>query len=359
MADKTIEQDTEATEATGVTSDAELRDIFESGFNDDNKYANESEPKAEPEETIEKTVEAALEAAPETTTEVTSEVKTEVADEWAGVPDVLKNRFEKMALDLEKATNIANSASGRASKLQSQLAKQDITEAEKPKPTGDQIREAMVDKTKRDALREDWGDFAEALDEIDNQVSTAVGSELDKLRQEMYSQNNQAQEHLAIQRNLDINHPGWESTISSDNFKNWIYKDGPSKEERDTYEQRIGYAQQLNVENMPSQADALFTEANAYYNSLLTRYPTWANDRGSLYGDPSGDAAIKLLDMHKQTVDTTSHVNDTANVEQQAKNRQRLAANVAPTSGSGSASSPGAEQDAEAAFEAGFKSTGY
>lgn len=277
-------------------------------------------------------------------------------DEWAGVSDVIKKRFEKMASDLDRVTNIANSASGRANKLQSEIQRNLSKPADAPKPTSQQIHEAMVDKEKRDALREEWPDFAEAFDELDTTISGVVGSQIDNLREEI-AQGQQQYIADQVKYNLDLRHPGWENTVSDDKFKDWVYEGGPNLDERTKYEQTLGYAQSLS-NNSPAESEALFSQANDMYSNLLNKYPDWASNTGSLYGDPSGEAAIRLLDKHKQVQEQKSksaQVPD-SRVSEQARNRQRLADNIAPTSGSDKQVIVDAEEDLMSAFEAGFNS---
>ena len=281
-------------------------------------------------------------------------------DEWAGVPEAIRAKFETLGTELTRVQNIANSASGRASKLQGALdrqANEQTLEDNKPQLTSDQLRGAMGSKEKREALREDFSDFAQALDEMDDHFATSVGTAIDNLRTEFQTSSQQSSQDFEIRRNLDIRHPGWETTVLDDTFKNWVYKDGPTEEERTTYENTLSYAQSLH-NNSPTEANALYNNANTYYNDLLAKYPTWAASKGSLYGDPSGDAALSLLDMHKKSLPaptvTEPEIKDTANT--QIKNQQRLADNVAPTHGTSLRTPPDTDQDVEAAFSAGFNS---
>lgn len=279
-------------------------------------------------------------------------------EDWQGVPDILRKRFEQMADNLTNVTNIANSASGRANKLQSELQKQkNAIPTVAAKPTSQQIHEAMADKTKREALRKEWPDFAEAFDEIDKTVSTAVGSAIDDLRNEFSSHRQELDDH-DIKRDLDNKHPGWENTVLKDDFKDWLYRGGPTPQERTEYENTLGYAQSLS-NNSPQESEQLFGRANEIYTNMLVKYPNWALDKGSLYGDPSGEAALKLLDMHKAGTVTAPITSDPAALAanaQQLKNQQRLADNVAPTSGAPRQVQVDPEEDVMAAFSAGFNS---
>lgn len=325
-----------------VATDAELEAALSAGFNDE-------------EYTLPAPAEETTPAAKATDTGDGETVNT---DEWEGVPEAIRAKFETLGTELTRVTNIANSASGRASKLQSALdtqANKQTTEDIKPQLTSDQLRAAMGNKEKRDALREDFSDFAIALDEMDERVSNAVGTAIDELRTEFQSSNTQASQEFELRRNLDIKHPGWETTSLSDDFKNWAYENGPTVEERTTYENTLSYANSLK-NNSPTEATTLYNNANNYYNDLLAKYPTWADAKGTLYGDPSGDAALSLLDMYKAAMPEITDTDTRSTVSTQVKNQQRLEDNVAPTHGTSRRTPPDNDQDVEAAFSAGFNS---
>jgi hypothetical protein len=371
MSDKTLDVKNTSTE---VPSEEALEEALIAGFTDDNECNNASEagheapsatsvddgsPIADIEKLLEK--DTTDEVIPKVTPEVTPDVTPE-KDDWEGVPEFLKKKFQDMGTELERVTNIANSASGRANKLQSQVQREAAKPAEAPKPTSQQIHEAIASKDKRDVLRKEWPDLAAALDEVDTTISDAVGSQIDVLRgemtknQERSNANHEKYVNEQIKNTLDMRHPGWETTVSDKSFKDWVYKDGPAEVERSEYENALRYAQGLK-NNSPSEAQALFAQANDMYKNMLTKYPTWATAKGNLYGDPSGTAAIKLLDMHKDVSHPQNQeingVKDTY-ASQQAKNRERLERNISPTSGDSRQSSVEVPDDVEAAFEKGF-----
>jgi hypothetical protein len=355
---------------TEVENNAAAEEAFAAGFSEDEyelpKEADQQTPsdtsvKDAPVDEDDKPVESKTDDAAEVEVaegdEVTEGGDAPEVDEWEGVSDAIKKRFESMSSELSRVTNIANSASGRANKLQSQLQQSLSKPAEAPKPTSQQILDALADKAKRDALRDEWPDFAETFDELDTTISTAVGSQIDALRAEFAAQQEQ-QAASQVKYVLDMRHPGWENTVVDEGFKSWVYDGGPTSDERTEYENVLSYAQSLS-NNSPSEAKKLFGQANEIYNSMLSKYPDWADDRGKLYGDPSGDAAIKLLDMHKAVqvpeVQNSSGTVDRS-ISQQERNKQRLAANVAPTSGGNRPVVNEVTDDLEAAFEAGFNS---
>jgi len=299
---------------------------------------------------------------PETPAVVTPEVNIDpVVDEWAGVPDAIKAKFEQMSVDLDSAVNIAKSASGRANKLQSLYQKQEYENRNVVKPTSEQIKDAMTNKESREALRNDGlPEVASAFDAMDISVSTSVGDTLDKFKNELLVSTRQFQEDFEMKRILDKSHPEWEYTVQNETFKNWAYENGPNINERLQYETLLSNASSLQ-NSVPGEANAIFAQADNYYNNLLSTYPEWANDKGSLYGDPSANAAITLLDKYSKfnntNTDVTTSITEQPNVianAAQAKNQQILADNVAPTNGAGPAAVPDMSQDVDEAFKTGF-----
>lgn len=332
--------------------DVDLEAAFEAGYGDDSafvvdKEADHKTPSADGQEVNQDQVEDGDPQLNQNDGEQGAAEQDPATNEWEGVSDAIRERFETMASELKRVTNIANSASGRASKLQSELQQNLAKPKAVPKPTAQQIHEAIANKEKRDALREDWPDFAAAFDEIDSTVSSAVGAQIDSLRNEL-DNTRQSYSDKLVKYVLDMKHPGWENTVVKEDFKDWVYAEGPTKDERAEYENMLGYAQSLN-NNSPSEAAALFQRANNLYGTLLDKYPTWATERGKLYGDPSGDAAILLLDKHKaastkapqqQQKQEQQHQDEPESYKtadpyasQQASNKRRLEANIAPTNG--------------------------
>ena len=335
----------------GKVSKAKLDEAFTAGFED-----KEIDLSAELEETptaakIAADTNTDLEIKPEEELDP-EEINKDEADEWAGVPKAIKDRFELMNANLTKVQNIANSASGRANKLQGQLDKKaNEKPAEKQVLTSDQLLDAMTNKDKRDVLREEFGEFAAALDEIDQSVSMSVGTAMDKLKGEMRAEarsiNTESMAQLEIKRTLDIKHPGWETTVQDDKFKDWAYEGGPSKQESDYYDGLLYHASQAAPENLA----AANAKANKYFETLKDNHPVWAGEKGTLWGDSSSKAAITLLDLYAKD-------NAPAAPAQAAQEEENLfEANLAPTSGQGRNSAPAATTDAvNKAFEEGFHS---
>lgn len=280
--------------------------------------------------------------------------KNDDVDEWDGVSPAMKTRFQMLEANLTKATNIANSASGRANKLQSLIDKGlNQKPADVAKPTSDQLLEAMTSGTAREKLGDDFPEFAVVLDEMDKSVSTSVGSAIDKLRDQMRAEakslNTSVMKDLDIKRALDNRHPGWETTVQGTDFKTWAYEGGPSSQESDYYDSLVFQATQA----APDESAALFDTAQQYFNTLVTSHPVWASEKGSLYGDPSGDAAISLLDMYVKDKKPVAAPQERQPAPQLD---DRFEQNLAPTSGSQRQAPATTADDVEKAFSDGFNS---
>jgi len=277
-------------------------------------------------------------------------------DEWAGVSSAVRARLEKMEASVAQANNAASSASGRASKLQAELDKRLAANKPKPRPTSEQITEALGNPEKLKELEEQWPDMVAGINEGLNSMSIAVGGQIDKatsaMRKEWSEMQQKSQDDLLNRLKVDNAHPNWENTISSNDFKTWFYEGGPSNQESMEYEQAVANAS--NSLNTPQQSAEFSKRAGDTYSRLLTSYPDWAAKKGNLYGSPSSDAAIKLLDMHKG-----SFVNeDEAKIEKDSK-KKRLSDNIAPTTGKGVKAPADNVEDVNEAFLSGFKSSSY
>jgi len=331
----------------GKASKADLEKAFTAGFHDKDIELDPSAELDDDEDTV------AEQIAAESNKDLEKpEVKDkDEVDEWAGYTPEMKERFQAMETNLTKFQNIANSASGRVNKLQGELDRQKNDEPEvKPKITSDELLAAMTNKDSRDKLREEFGEFAAALDEIDQSVSTSVGSAIDNLRIELRAEakniNESSMQELENKRALDIKHPGWETTVQNAEFKKWVYEGGPSEQESQYYDSLLFQAQQA----APNDTAALQATATRYYTTLVEQHPIWADKKGSLYGAESGESAISLLDLYKK--DKAPVVND----REERLSDNRFEENLTPTSGQNRRAVEAPAEDIEKAFSEGFNS---
>lgn len=249
------------------------------------------------------------------------------------------NSYEGLLTRLERAENMAKSASGRAAKLQSDLAKLNQSGEKKgdPAPTASQIIEALSSTDKMDGLRREFPEYGEVLDEYGKSMTKAFEAQERNFSTLMQKS---AQELRAISR-LDNAHPSWEDDIHSKEFESWLWEGGPSEEERTEYFRLVQQGESGKAS--PGQADD-------YFSLLMEQYPDWAEDRGKLYGDPSTQASIDLLSKYK------GGGNQKPSNEGENK-RRRLEGNVRPTTGKTGDRIPEKSQAAEEAFDTGFYGT--
>jgi len=343
MADKILHPDDDT--KLNFASEDDLEKALVEGYEGDNRTTPEVKNEPDPEPPAKVVAAVAKEVAVDKAG--IADLANADTDDWAGIPDNIKKRFDTISNELNRVTNIANSASGRANKLQSQIQRQ---EQVAPKPTSQQLMEAMTDKTKREILRKDWASFADALDENDRNITNSIGGAIDNLRTELSTNANQVQSGNDVKRLLDINHAGWENTVQQDEFKEWVYANGPSPEDRAKYEQTLGYANNLMATD-PAGAAVVYKDAQTFYDGLLRTHPVWAQERGNLYGNASGEAALQLLDLHKAAQGVTPEVTQ-QNLQDQ--NLQRLADNVTPTQAASYAPPADTDGDVDAAFQEGY-----
>ena len=103
-------------------------------------------------------------------------------------------------------------------------------------PTSQQIKEASTDGEKMQALREDFPEFADALDELRSQESShakALKGETEALQgklsaAERYVRSTATElQKLQQIRYLDKAHPDWEDVIQTEEYTNWLYNQPP------------------------------------------------------------------------------------------------------------------------------------
>ena len=332
-------------------SNAKIEKAFTAGFKDENIVLDDDAGLGEKSSAAEIAAEANGDLDLEgVVTKVEKEEKE--VDPWEGVSPAVKAHMEELEAKLEKSINVANSASGRANKLQSQIDKQlNQKPVVKTQPTSDQLLAAMTSSEKRKKLGDDFPDFAVVLDEMDRSVSTSVGAAIDGLRTELRAEasNNSTavSKDFEIKRNLDNVHPGWEDTVHDEECKTWVYEGGPSKQESAYYDSLLTQAAQA----APQEAANLYDSANRYYGSLIQSYPVWADKKGSAYGDSSGSSAIELLTSYKK--DKPPAPGQRA---QEQETNSTFEDNLTPTSGQSRQAPAAPTEDVEKAFSDGFNS---
>ncbi|MCA9340175.1 MAG: hypothetical protein KDA17_04650 [Candidatus Saccharibacteria bacterium] len=174
----------------------------------------------------------------------------------------LKQKLDGMAEQMKVAKSVTEDAGGDA-------------------PTQRQINDAIKDGEKMAALRTDFPEFAEALDEMAANFggNNSFQSELQETRQAAAQATAQLAEMREI-RILDKAHSDWEEVVNTDSYQNWLAN------------------QPENIQDVANNS-------------------------------PHARDAIAVLSMYKEA--TTSHPDLTASSRQ--NNQDRLEKATAPTSG--------------------------
>lgn len=214
-------------EPTAITEEQvqqESNDAFEAGFA--NERGEDPTTETSPE------IEAAQEE-PQQEPEPEKE-----ADPWEGVPQVVRERLEAVAGKLssvdkisDRIRNIEGHIGGLASQVKSFVtASKVVAKSGVETPTEAQIEKAAESSEKWKAIKEDYPDWAEALeerlaqekpaapvglDEIQKKVDESVGSINNSLRTEL---------RRANETIVEIKHPDWRKDVNTGEFKAWFNK---------------------------------------------------------------------------------------------------------------------------------------
>lgn len=217
-------------EQTAITEEQvqqESSDAFEAGFNQERgEPTTETSP-----EPVQEEVKAEEPEAPQEQTEEVKEV-----DPWEGVPQVVREKLEAVTGKLgsvdkisDRIRNIEGHIGGLASQVKSFVnASKAVAKAGVETPSQAQIETAAQSSEKWKAIKEDYPDWAEALEErlaeekraapvdlegFQKKVDESVGSLNSTLRAEL------RRAHETI---VEIKHPDWRKDVNTNEFKNWF-----------------------------------------------------------------------------------------------------------------------------------------
>ena len=167
-----------------------------------------------------------------------------VEDPWKDVPPVLRQTLENITTrlgEVDKLGHRFSSFEGRIGKVQKALdAAQAATKAGAPTPTQQDIAVASTTSEKWKRLKEEFPDWADAMDEriaaesaaiarraqvvdveaINQGAAKAASERLDALRVSIL---NEADELACVRRS----HPKWKSKVKTDGFKVWLDVQAP------------------------------------------------------------------------------------------------------------------------------------
>jgi predicted RNA-binding protein with RPS1 domain len=163
---------------------------------------------------------AAVEEEAELVEEVVAEVEEVIADNEIPEPDSLQAKYDQLQ------TRVRN-MEGKNGTLNAQLktlmetSRQEVKGNEEPAPTKTQINAALQDGEKFKALREEFPEWAEALEETTALTEKRLADKLPDMgafKTEMQgSMSNMFNEARAMAR-IDIKYPEWENTVRTREF---------------------------------------------------------------------------------------------------------------------------------------------
>lgn len=212
-------------EQTAITEEQvqqEADNAFEAGFSQERPTLEEA-PEVEAEQQQEQ---------PEQQPEPEPE---KVVDPWDGVPQVVREQLEAVSGKLNSVDKISDrirNIEGHIGGLSSQVkqfvaASKAVAKTGVDAPTEAQIEKAAQSSEKWQAIKEDYPDWAEALEErlaqekravpdldgIQRKVDESVGSINNVLRTEL------RRAHETI---VEIKHPEWRKDVNTKEFKSWF-----------------------------------------------------------------------------------------------------------------------------------------
>lgn len=196
-------------------------------------------------------------------------------------------------------------------------------------PTDAQVAAATGDMTKWNAMKEDFPEWWEAMEQrLQNVKGGGQVVDLDAVRKQVREE---VTSELQVDF-LDTHRDGWLDTLSKPEFKDYVLDGGPSAE-------RFEEMKALDKTDR-AKADALFKE-------VQQELPDWWKSKGRAFFSDKAKDAIKLLDGF----DATSKKDTPADVPARNDNKSRLEAAVAPTRATSGVvrREPETEQDAAAA----------
>lgn len=187
-------------------------------------------------ETTEEVAELTPESEPELEQELDAGESTVKPDPYEGLPDAvveqlkgvesMQSEFEKMSFRLKQAEQRVG---GLTNKLQAEEeAKAKVKEA----PSDEELKAAADDAEAMESLREDWPEWAEALEKSEKRITKNIADkfgnvDVEKVRGELQtdfdSKLTQQQQNFE-KRLVEFNHKGWEETVRSEEFNTWAGK---------------------------------------------------------------------------------------------------------------------------------------
>ena len=145
-------------------------------------------------------------------------------DPYAGMTAAAKAKFIGMEAMVTQAANRLRNVEGHIGGLKSQLtaqqqAAQQVRQQGGDAPTASEIRQAQDSPESMQRLKQDYPEFAEA-------IQSYVGQTTEQLRQELARQQQPVQQGLTPQQLnealVEFAHPGWKADVQKPEFIGWL-----------------------------------------------------------------------------------------------------------------------------------------
>lgn len=158
-------------------------------------------------------------------------------DPWAGVDPTLRKSFDEMSAkmkDLDEVGYRLKQTENRIGALQNQLHEaKKATEKVKAAPTKEEIEKAAADEASWDELKEEFPEWASAIDARLAKTSSGFKSEQEKIKDSQATITKQIEDKIvklqvateSFEKTLlEFKHPDWEKTIETPEYQEWIPK---------------------------------------------------------------------------------------------------------------------------------------
>lgn len=155
------------------------------------------------------------------------------ADPWEGVPAALKQTLEALQSKVSAIDTIGNEVkqwSGRVGAIQRELqlqrnAAEQAAKTVSEAPTKQQMAEAAQDDEAWSELKDEFPEWADALEKRADKLEKKFSEQIESLRQ----QQPQAPDLSALRREYDqklltIKHPSWQQLVASPEYNEWLNK---------------------------------------------------------------------------------------------------------------------------------------
>ena len=155
------------------------------------------------------------------------------ADPWEGVPAALKQTLEALQSKVSAIDTIGNEVkqwSGRVGAIQRELqlqrnAAEQAAKTVSEAPTKQQMAEAAQDDEAWSELKDEFPEWADALEKRTGKLEKKFSEQIESLRQ----QQPQAPDLSALRREYDqklltIKHPDWRELVASPEYQEWLNK---------------------------------------------------------------------------------------------------------------------------------------